>query len=155
MDKAEEVQALHGWKAKEIHRKKASKKKTVATGPAAEFGTIFETTLQGSTRLTSDWNGSGIGGMKAMPLAITLLEAACKISPHRPELWLHLGRLRVVSATVEVGKTVEEVDTSAALEQAIEDLKTALALAKECKGAPPHTEICAQFHLGKHSTFIR
>ena len=40
MDKAEEVQALHGWKAKEIHRKKASKKKTVATGPAAEFGTI-------------------------------------------------------------------------------------------------------------------
>ena len=27
MDKAEEVQALHGWKAKEIHRKKATKKK--------------------------------------------------------------------------------------------------------------------------------
>lgn len=38
-DKAEEVQALHGWKAKEIHQRKARKKKTVATGPAAEFGT--------------------------------------------------------------------------------------------------------------------
>jgi hypothetical protein len=45
MDKAEEVQALHGWKAKEIHLKKATKKKTVATGPAAEFGTRFSETL--------------------------------------------------------------------------------------------------------------
>jgi hypothetical protein len=62
MDKAEEVQALHGWKAKEIHQQKASKKKKVATGPGAEFG---------------------LGGVKALPLAVGLLEQACEISPHR------------------------------------------------------------------------
>jgi hypothetical protein len=52
MDKAEEVQALHGWKAKEIHLKKATKKKTVATGPAAEFGTRFPVVFSPALILT-------------------------------------------------------------------------------------------------------
>ena len=38
MDKADEVQALHGWLAREIVRKQPKKKQATASGPAAEFG---------------------------------------------------------------------------------------------------------------------
>jgi hypothetical protein len=95
---------------------------------------------------------TGIGGVKAIPLAIGLLEAACKISPHRPELWLHLGRLRTV-AKVPKSDEKEEAEADTALEQAMADLKTSLALVKDCKGAPPYTETCARFHLGEDSMF--
>lgn len=93
--------------------------------------------------------------MKALPVAVALLEAACKISPHRPELWLHLGRLRAASAIVNGCREANEEDAEAgtARDKAMEDLETALALAKDFKGAPSHTEICARLYLGKQTYF--
>jgi hypothetical protein len=94
----------------------------------------------------------GIGGAKAISLAVSQLEAASKISPHRPELWLHLGRLRTLAEVCNADGE-EEAEVGTALEQAMEDLKTSLGLVKDCKGAPPHTETCARFHLGNDSMF--
>ena len=138
MDKAEEVQALHGWKAKEIHRAKASKKKKTATGPGAEFGA---------------------GGIKALTLAITQLEKACQISPNRAELWLHSGRLRaqllLAARTTADG---DEASDDGATDVAMDELRTACALAeaavgnngngKICGVSPRETAVCARFYLG-------
>ena len=122
-DKADEVQALHGWKAKEIHRAKAGRKKKTASGPAAQFG---------------------VGGVKALAQAISSYEKAQKVSPHRAEFWLHAGRLRLMSLS---GAEDDADADTAAIELAVVELRTACALT-ETKRAPPQTDLCSKFYLG-------